>query len=134
MGYDLSVFRSELSKYDLTVTEEQEKQFIRYYELLISWNEKINLTAITDFEDVLIKHFADSASIGSMESFRKAYEEKSSVSLIDVGTGAGFPGIPIKILFPKVRLTLLDSLQKRVKFLDEVVKELGLSDVTTVHG
>ncbi|MCR4896199.1 MAG: 16S rRNA (guanine(527)-N(7))-methyltransferase RsmG [Lachnospiraceae bacterium] len=134
MGYDLSTFRSELSKYDLKMDVKQEQQFIRYYELLISWNEKINLTAITDFEDVLIKHFADSASIASMDCFRSAYEKEGSLSLIDVGTGAGFPGIPIKILFPGVRLTLLDSLQKRVNFLNEVVSELGLSDVNTVHG
>lgn len=114
--------------FDVELTNKQEEQFNRYFELLIEWNEKINLTAITEKSEVWKKHFEDSAGI------IKAVDIKSDCSIIDVGTGAGFPGIPIKILFPEVKLTLLDSLNKRINYLNLVIKELELDNVTTIHG
>lgn len=113
---------------DIELSKKQEEQFNRYYELLIEWNQKINLTAITDKEEVWKKHFEDSISI------IKAVDMSEVESVIDVGTGAGFPGIPIKILFPHIKLTLLDSLNKRINYLNLVIEELGLEDVTTIHG
>lgn len=114
--------------FDIELTELQIEQFEKYYELLIDWNNKINLTAITEKEEVWKKHFEDSISIV------KAIDMNSVESLIDIGTGAGFPGIPIKIMFPHIKLTLLDSLNKRINFLNLVIDELGLKDVETIHG
>lgn len=105
----------------------QVDQFNRYYELLVKKNEVMNLTAITDYHEVCLKHFADSISLSQ-------YYDMSSVdSLIDVGTGAGFPGIPLKILFPNLNVTLLDSLNKRLLFLEDVIDELELDNIKTVH-
>lgn len=118
---DALEFGIELSDYQL-------KQFYDYYELLIEWNEKINLTAITDFNEVLKKHFLDSISLV------KAVPLDGSFTLIDIGTGAGFPGIPIKIAFPNIKVTLLDSLNKRVIFLEEVISKLGLTEIEAIHG
>lgn len=110
-------------------------QFIKYYDLLIAWNEKINLTAITDFEEVCVKHFVDCLSIiNAFESSTELFDYFNGKSLIDVGTGAGFPGIPLKILLPDLKITLMDSLDKRVKFLIEVINELELNDIEAVHG
>ena len=97
-----------------------------YYEMLVGWNEKVNLTAITEEDDVAIKHFLDSlnAAKGMV---------KDGMKVIDVGTGAGFPGLPVKIANPLVELTLVDSLNKRINFLNEVVAALGLEGVNTVH-
>ena len=103
----------------------QETKFEEYMKLLLEWNEKINLTAITEKEDVILKHFKDSLTI---EEFIPV-----SAKVIDVGTGAGFPGLPIKIVREDISLTLLDSLNKRIKFLDEVVSQLELKDVKTIH-
>jgi len=128
MEKSLLQFKKDLESIGITLTEKQLNQFIRYYELLIEWNEKINLTAITEFDEVCKKHFVDSLS------FVKVSDIKQEFSLIDVGTGAGFPGIPIKILFPNCKLTLLDSLQKRINFLQLVVEELEFSDVEFYHG
>lgn len=100
--------------------------FYRYYELLVEWNEKINLTAITEEDEVATKHFLDSLNAAKGIA-------KDGMEVIDVGTGAGFPGLPVKIANPGIRLTLVDSLNKRINFLNEVVSELGLKDVTTVH-
>ena len=101
----------------------QADAFIRYYEMLIEKNKVMNLTAITEPEDVLIKHFADSVSPGSL-----------SGKLIDVGPGAGFPGLPLKIAFPDLQVTLIDSLKKRVNFLNEVISELGLKGIIAFQG
>ncbi len=117
-----------MNLFGIELTELQEKQFKKYYELLIYWNDRINLTAITEYEEVLKKHFEDSISI------YKAINMEEINSIIDIGTGAGFPGIPIKILFPHIKLTLLDSLNKRIKFLNLLIEELGLKDVETLHG
>lgn len=103
------------------------KQMIQYYKLLIEWNEKINLTSITDYKDVVVKHFIDSLSIVNSMDMNGEY------SLIDIGTGAGFPGIPLKIVFPMLDVVLVDSLDKRVKFLNIVIKELGLKNIKAVH-
>lgn len=114
--------------FDIKLSEIQQNQFTRYYELLIEWNQHINLTAITDYDEVMMKHFRDSLCISD------AIDVKTVSNLIDIGTGAGFPGIPIKILYPDIEVTLLDSLQKRVNFLNVVIEELGLSGITAVHG
>ena len=108
------------------VKPEQAEKFQRYLELLLEWNEKINLTAITDPHEAVIKHFVDSLT------FIKTVDIKPNAKIIDVGTGAGFPGVPIKIMRPDVELTLLDSLNKRLNFLKEVCTELGF-DEKTVH-
>ena len=108
-------------------TETQYEQFIKYMRLLQEWNEKINLTAITEDEEVVKKHFID-----CIKAF-KSDAIKNAKTIIDVGTGAGFPGLPIAIMNPEVKVTLLDSLNKRINFLNLVVRELGLKNVTTIH-
>lgn len=105
---------------EILLSEEQYGQFYRYAELLVEWNEKMNLTGITDPEGITIKHFLDSAML------LKFCEVKNGASVIDVGTGAGFPGIPLKILRPDIKLTLLDSLNKRILFLREVCSQTGI--------
>ena len=121
-------FIENLLSFGIELDDIKLEQFHKYYELLIEWNKNINLTAITEYGDVLTKHFLDSLAIV------KAIDFKQTLSLIDVGTGAGFPGIPIKIVFPNIKVTLLDSLKKRVNFLDEVIKNLSLTDIETIHG
>ena len=120
--------RDSLDKLKIQYNDEQIEQFRSYYELLTEWNKKINLTAITGYEDVVRKHFIDSILICSLLDLNK------DIRIIDVGTGAGFPGIPIKILNPDCRIVLLDSLNKRVRFLETVVNELGLENVECIHG
>ncbi|CUH95774.1 Ribosomal RNA small subunit methyltransferase G [Propionispora sp. 2/2-37] len=114
-------------EYGVALTEHQAKQFAEYYALLITWNEKINLTAITEPREVAVKHMIDSLSC-----YHEAYFPRGS-KIIDVGTGAGFPGLPLKIIRPDITLTLLDSLQKRLNFLQEVVQKLALQDVRLLH-
>ena len=125
------MFKQELRQaaesYGLALTEEQLSRFERYYELLIEWNQKMNLTAITEPREVAVKHMIDSLSAWDDSLF------SPEASLVDVGTGAGFPGIPLKILYPGLKLTLLDSLNKRIRYLQTVVDELGLTDVRCIH-
>lgn len=119
-----------LDELGIPLTEHQINQFYLYYQKLIEWNQVMNLTAITEMGDVVTKHFLDSLSlVKAVENL--GTEEKS---MIDVGTGAGFPGIPLKIAYPKLSVTLLDSLNKRVKFLDEIITQLGLEKIQTIHG
>ncbi len=110
---------------EIVLNEQQIHQFYQYMELLLEWNEKINLTAITNPEEIIVKHFIDSLTI--------AKYVKENARLIDVGTGAGFPGIPLKIIREDIEITLLDSLNKRVNFLNEVIHELKLSKIQAVH-
>lgn len=112
--------------YDLS--NQQINQFNQFYEMLIDKNKVMNLTAITEYDEVVLKHFIDSIVI-----YKKISDDKVK-SIIDVGTGAGFPGIPLKILFPDIRLTLLDSLNKRILFLNEVINKLGLKAIDCIHG
>ncbi|MBD5520672.1 MAG: 16S rRNA (guanine(527)-N(7))-methyltransferase RsmG [Lachnospiraceae bacterium] len=139
-NYELNIFIKDLEELNIILNEKQLCQFMKYYELLIEWNQVMNLTAITDFDEVLKKHFIDSLSlikvyrVNSNVNSEISSELNSSISLIDVGTGAGFPGIPLKIAFPKIEITLLDSLNKRINFLNTVIEELGLEDIEAIHG
>lgn len=121
-------FDRELEELGITLSEQQKDQFDRYYEMLVEWNRVMNLTGITEYEEVNLKHFTDSLTIVRIKNMMEAE------TLTDIGTGAGFPGIPIKIAFPHMKITLLDSLNKRIKFLNAVIEELGLQNVTTLHG
>ncbi len=117
------------------LTAQQSARFRIYQEMLLDWNERINLTAITDPQEIALKHFADSLSIAPYlkRAFKECAPSFPELSLIDVGTGAGFPGIPLKIAYPQLSVTLLDSLQKRVAFLDAVLKALALERCAAVH-
>lgn len=122
------IFENKLNELGIILTDKQRQQFDKFYELLVEWNKVMNLTGITDYEEVNEKHFVDSLSIV------KAIDMESVQSVIDVGTGAGFPGIPLKIAFPHLKVVLLDSLNKRINFLNEVIAQLGLTDIKTIHG
>lgn len=121
-------FQAELTKRDIPISEEKMRQFERYLDLLREWNEKINLTAITEREEAYLKHFYDSLTAGLYVDFSKGVH-----SLCDVGSGAGFPSIPLKIIYPNLKITIVDSLKKRIGFLETLVKELGLEDVHLYH-
>ena len=124
---DRELFISEVKKLNIDLTEVMLKQLDKYYQLLVEWNEKINLTAITEEKDVYLKHFYDSLTLC------KVIDLNDEDSLCDIGTGAGFPGIVLKICFPHLKLTLVDALNKRINFLQLVCNELNLDNVVCVH-
>ncbi len=123
------MFEKDLLELGIVLNDRQKEQFEKYYELLIHWNSFVNLTAITEYEDVIKKHFIDSLSL-----VRYGLDLTKELTVIDIGTGAGFPGIPLKIAFPNLHITLLDSLNKRIQFLNQVIEDLGLSGIIAVHG
>ena len=126
--YNTLQFRKDTQALGITLSDEQIEQFLIYYEMLVEWNQVMNLTAITEYDDVMKKHFVDSISL------IKAYDISKKSKVIDVGTGAGFPGLALKIAYPSLQVTLLDSLNKRIQFLNAVIERLGLVGVDTVHG
>lgn len=131
--FDMRQFMiDKFKKIGITIRDSQVEQFLTFYDSLIEWNKVMNLTAITDYEDVVNKHFLDSVSL--VKVIDKEYIKSGNISVIDIGTGAGFPGIPLKIMFPELNITLLDSLNKRIKFLNEVVYKLRMSDIEVIHG
>lgn len=126
----MNEIRQVFSKNEIEISQDQIKMFDIFYQLLVEWNKKINLTAITDYEEVVQKHFLDSCLL-LKECPKQSFEKKL---IVDVGTGAGFPGIPLAILLPDTQFTLIDSLNKRIDFLSVVVKELDLKNIRLFHG
>lgn len=128
MKYNFDHFVTELKKLDIVLSEEQILQFEKYFDMLIEKNKVMNLTAITEFDEVIEKHFLDSINL------IRVIDLRAEKRIIDLGTGAGFPGIPLKIAFPNLHIVLADSLNKRIKFLKEVIDELSLENIEAVHG
>ena len=122
-------FYNLLADQNLPLSDQQKKQFERYFELLVDWNEKINLTAITDKEEVYLKHFYD-----SIAPILQGLIPNETIKLLDIGAGAGFPSLPMKILYPQLDVTIIDSLNKRINFLQLLAQELDLDDVHFYHG
>lgn len=128
MAYDLSVLEQGCEEMGIVLNDVQKQQFIDFYEYLVEKNKVMNLTGITEFEEVLVKHFLDSLACV------KAVDMSKVKKVMDIGTGAGFPGVPLKIAFPQLEATLLDSLNKRVKFLEETFELLKFDHIRAVHG
>lgn len=126
--YSLEQFLKNCEDMNISLSQEQQEQFIKYYEILVEWNSFMNLTGITEFQEVLQKHFEDSLAIV------KGIPMDQVNRIIDVGTGAGFPGMPLKIAYPHLDVVLLDSLGKRVKFLNHVIEKISLHNVKAIHG
>ncbi|WEV60960.1 16S rRNA (guanine(527)-N(7))-methyltransferase RsmG [Streptococcaceae bacterium ESL0729] len=122
-------FYKELEKFELVLDDRQKEQFEAYFTLLVEWNEKINLTAITEKKEVYLKHFYD-----SIAPILYGLIPNEEVKLLDIGAGAGFPSIPMKIIFPHIKVTIIDSLNKRINFLRLLGGELGISDLELLHG
>lgn len=122
-------FYNLLAEQGFELSEEQKEQFERYFELLVEWNEKINLTAITEKAEVYLKHFYD-----SIAPVLQGYIPNEPLNLLDIGAGAGFPSLPMKIIAPNIKVTIIDSLNKRINFLNLLAEELGLADVHFHHG
>lgn len=128
MNRNLEKFQMGLDDLSISISDLQMKQFLIYYEMLTEKNKVMNLTAITDFDEVVEKHFLDSLSLIRVKDLSR------NISIMDMGTGAGFPGIPLKIAFPELQITLADSLNKRIMFLQEVIDQLELKNISAVHG
>lgn len=124
---DKSLIINKLTAEGIKITDVQCDKLYRFYEMVIEKNKVMNLTAITDYEEFVIKHFVDSLMIA------KVMDMTMPMTVLDIGTGAGFPGVPIKLVYPETKVLLLDSLNKRLNFLNEVIAELGLKDITTIH-
>ena len=124
-------FIKEVNKLGITLTDDMLLKLDRYYHLLVEWNNKMNLTSITKEEDVYLKHFYDSLTL--YKTPKELIDLNSNIKVCDVGTGAGFPGIVLKIVFPSIDITLVDSLNKRITFLNEVIKGLNLTNIKTIH-
>lgn len=128
MAYDLTILEKGCEELGIELSERQKEQYITFYEYLVEKNKVMNLTGITEFEEVLTKHFLDSLACV------KAIDVKNIINVIDIGTGAGFPGVPLKIAFPHLEACLLDSLKKRVNFLEESFRLLQFENISAIHG
>ena len=128
------IFEKRAADLGIILSDEMKRQFSKYYEMLVEWNKVMNLTGITEYEEVYEKHFLDSICIVKAFSEKNIFLSDTTKKVIDIGTGAGFPGIPLKIVFTDMDITLLDSLNKRINFLNAVIEELGLSGIDTIHG